>query len=463
MVMGKSPLAELFNPAMELLDRQSLRTLQLEKLKKLVVRVYEQSPYYHDKLDRAGVDPYRLRSLDEYHDYPFFDKDEERLSQERSKQEAGHPFGLHVTCDPRLVNRISSSSGTTGSPTFSGFTRFDRELAAENCSRGMVRMGIEPGDVVLHASVISMWIAGMPAIDSMMAYGACVVPVGALSGVERVAQIASEVRPKMIRTTVSFARHLARTMEEKSGIDPQQLGVEKVVVTGEPGGSIEEIYSEIEAGFGGALCYDNMGATGCHSPTGVSCEEHAGIHFYAEDNAYFELVDPKTMSPLPIEDGVEGEIIFTGLERECGPLLRWRDKDIIQLNTAPCGCGRPGVRMTFKGRVDDMLLVRGVNVFPNAVRDVVNRLSLDTTGNVRIQKQESGAVVEPPVRLLVETRKGLSEADRDGLAAKIVEAVHHQLRFRVEPLLQEEGVFNVLSGSTGKMRLVETLTEQGDS
>ena len=280
------------------------------------------------------------------------------------------------------------------------------------------------------------------------------MPVGALSGVERVAQIAYEVKPKMMRTTVSFARHLAKTMQERTGIDPTQLGIEKVVVTGEPGGSIPEIYGEIEAGFGGALCYDNMGATGCHSPTGISCEEHAGIHFYAEDNAYFEIVDPETMQPLPLEDGVEGEIIFTGLERECGPLLRWRDKDIIKVTTAPCSCGRPGVRMQFKGRVDDMLLVKGVNVFPNAVRDVVNRLSPLTTGNVRLELPQPGPVVEPPVPLLVEVRPGADNQQQEGLRAEIVEAVHHHLRFRVEPVLQEEGVFEVKSGATGKMQLV---------
>lgn len=300
------------------MPHRELRTLQFDKLKALVNRVYNESPYYNHKLAAAGVSPEHLKSLEHYHDFPFFDKDEERLSQEKSKEGLGHPFGMHITCDPKLVNRFSSSSGTTGSPTFSGFTKFDRAIAAENTARGLKRIGIEPGDVVLHASVFSMWIAGVPAVDSMLAYGACVVPVGALSGVERVAQIAKQTRPRMIRTTVSFARHLAATMQDRAGIDPTSLGIEKVVVTGEPGGSIPEIFGEIEAGFGGATVYDNMGATGCHSPTGISCEAHAGIHFYAEDNAYFEIVDPDTLKPMPIENGVEGEIIFTGLERECG-------------------------------------------------------------------------------------------------------------------------------------------------
>ena len=108
----------LYNPKMENLSRAELQDLQLHKLQQLVVRVYQHSPYYRQKFDAHGVNPYQLKSLDDYRHYPFFDKDEERLSQERSKQQLGHPFGMHVTCDPKLVNRISSSSGTTGSPTF---------------------------------------------------------------------------------------------------------------------------------------------------------------------------------------------------------------------------------------------------------------------------------------------------------------------------------------------------------
>ena len=448
-------MVKLWNPDVENLQRDELRKIQFEKLKCLIERVDNESPYYKEKFRQAKVSASSLKSLEHYQDFPFFDKDEERLSQEKSKEILGHPFGMHITCNPKRVNRVSSSSGTTGSPTFSGFTKADREIAAENTARGLVRIGIEPGDVVLHASVLSMWIAGVPAVDSMMAYGACVVPVGALSGVERVAQIASETRPKMLRTTVSFARHLAKTMKDRSGIDPQKLGIEKVVVTGEPGGSIPEIYSEIEAGFGGAIVYDNMGATGCHSPTGISCEAHAGIHFYAEDNAYFEIVDPDTLQPLPIEDGVEGEIIFTGLERECGPLVRWRDKDIIKLDTSPCECGRPGVRMTFKGRVDDMLLIKGVNVFPNAVRDVVNRHSHLTTGNIRMVIPEKGPVAEPPVIVLVETAQSIDNETMQALAQGLETAIHHQLRFRATIRLQEQGTFELKTGTTGKSRLLE--------
>jgi phenylacetate-CoA ligase len=430
--------------------------LQTAKLKRLLTRLDQCSPYYRDKFRSAGVDPQAFRCLDDFRHYPSFDKDEERDSQMRSKVEQGHPFGLHIACDPKHVNRVSSSSGTTGAPTFSGFTRADRELTTENMSRALVRIGIQPGDVVMHASVLSMWVAGLPVLDAMMGYGACVVPVGALSGVERVAQIASEVRPVAMSCTVSFAQHLAREMERKTGIEPARLGIEKLIVFGEPGGSVKEIWSALSDAFGGAEVYDLMGATGCHSPTGISCEAHAGIHFFAEDNVYFELLDPATQAPLPLEDGAEGEIVFTGLDRECGPLVRWRDKDIIEVRVEPCACGRPGPRMVFKGRVDDMLLVRGVNVFPNAVRDVVNRASDQTTGNIRIFKPDSGPVVPPPVAISVEVHAGLEAVNGAVLKAALESSIHHALRFRSEVTLVEHGEFEVRTGATGKSKLVET-------
>ena len=449
----------LWNPEKELMSRSETRALQLVKLKSLLNRVYEQSPYYRDKFDTAGVNPRNLKSLEHYQEYPFFDKDEERASQEASRETARHTFGLHITCNPRSVNRVSSSSGTTGSPTYSGFTLKDREITNDNQARALVRLGIEPGDVVMHASVLSMWIAGIPGVDSMMAYGVCLVPVGALSGVERVAQIARDTRPKSIKCTVSFAQYLAKHMQERTGIDPATLGLEKVVVFGEPGGSIPEIYEPLEKGFGGAMVHDIMGATGCHSPTGISCEEHNGIHFYAEDNAMFEICDPESLQSLPVEDGVEGEIVFTGLERECGPLIRWRDKDIIQVTTEPCRCGRPGPRMLFKGRVDDMLLVKGVNVFPNAVRDVINKTSDLTTGNIRIVKSGPGPVVPAPVLVKVEVKAGLPDQKKQALAGDLDNAIHHQLRFRATFELIDEGEFELLKGATGKTRLVEQIGE----
>ena len=448
-------MPKLWNPTIENLPPSELKKLQFTKLKAQLIRVHEQSPYYRDKFDRAGVNPHQFNHLEQYREYPFFDKDEERESQAKSSADLGHPLGMHITCDIKDVRRISSSSGTTGTPTFSGFTQKDREVTIENMARLMARVGLEKGDPVMHAGVLSMWVAGLPTLDSLMGAGAMVIPMGALSGTERLAQIASVTKPKAMLGTPSFMLHLIKTMEERTGIDPKSIGVEKLLVFGEPGGSVKEIYEQMSAGFGGAQVYDVMGATGCHSPTGISCEAHAGIHYFAADNAYFEIVDPSTLEPLPLEDGVEGEIVFTGLDKECAPQIRWRDKDIIHITTSPCACGRPGVRMLFRGRVDDMLLVKGVNVFPNAVRDVINALSPKLTGNIRIVKDGSGPVVTPPAQVKVEIAKDTSPAEREALAAQIENAIHHQLRFRAKPVFVEEGDFQLITGATGKAKLVE--------
>ena len=173
----------------------------------------------------------------------------------------------------------------------------------------------------------------------------------------------------------------------------------------------------------------------------------------------FEICDPESLQSLPVEDGVEGEIVFTGLERECGPLIRWRDKDIIQVTTEPCRCGRPGPRMLFKGRVDDMLLVKGVNVFPNAVRDVINKTSDLTTGNIRIVKPSPGPVVPAPVLVKVEVKARLPDQKKQVLAGDLDNAIHHQLRFRATFEFIDEGEFELLKGATGKTRLVEQTNE----
>ena len=452
-------MRQLHNPTIENLPPKELEQLQTEKLRRQLQYVYNNSPYYREKFDAAGVYPANFHSLEQFAAYPFFDKEEERASQTASLEQQGHPLGLHITCEPAEVRRVSSSSGTTGTPTFSGFTQKDRDVTVENMARLMARIGLEKGDRVMHAGVLSMWVAGLPPLDALMGAGACVIPMGALSGMERLSQIASVTRPKAVLCTPSFAIHLGRHMLERTGIAPDSLGIEKFLVFGEPGGSIKEVYGEIADRFGGADTFDVMGATGCHSPTGISCEEHAGIHYFAADNAYFEIVDPATVRPLPLEDGVEGEIVFTSLDKECAPLIRWRDKDIIRVTTSRCSCGNPGIRMMFKGRVDDMLLVKGVNVFPNAVKDVINSVSPYTTGNMRIIKDDAGAVVQAPVRVKVEVSRDLTAADQSTLSEQIEQAIHHQLRFRVKPIFIAEGEFDIRSGTTGKTKLVEIAGE----
>jgi len=445
----------LWNEHAETLQGEELEALQLQKLKKLLVYVYENSSHYKEKFDAAGVNPYEFSSLEQYKDYPTFDKYEERASQKRSQDELGHPYGMHLCCDIADVNRTSASSGTTGTPSFQGATRNDRKIMSENNARALHRMGISPSDSVLYAGVMSMWVAGIPAIDSLLDYGVNVIPIGALVGSVKVVEMAALTHPKAIMCTPSFARHMIKTAKTKTDIDLTKVGIQKVLVYGEPGGSIPEIIEEISSGFGGATVYDLMGGTSALNPIFVSCEAHDGLHFIAPDHAYVEVRDLNTGEILPIEDGVEGELIYTGMDRECGPLIRFRDGDKMTITTKPCSCGRPGWRVKVLGRADDMLLVKGVNVFPSAIQDVVLKMQGELTGNMRIVKFSESPVIEPPMQLKVELCGHVDSESAQGIAKKLEDEIQRVLRFKAEVTTFAEGDLVMEYGATGKVKLVE--------
>lgn len=446
----------LWNAPAETLSGPELEALQLEKLKSLLVRVYENSPYYREAFDAAGVNPYEFASLKEYERYPVFTKYDERASQARSLAEDGHPLGKHITCDIRKVNRMSASSGTTGTPSFQGHTRSDRRIQAENMARLMKRIGIEPGDRALYAGVMSMWVAGIPTIDCMMEYGLNVIPIGALVGSIKVAEMALLTNPRVITGTPSFLRHMLKKAAE-AGLNLTTCGIEKVLVYGEPGGSQPAIIAELSNGFGGAEVYDLMGGTGCLNPIFTSCEAHDGFHFFSPDYAYIEVRDPETGKFIPIADGADGELIYTGLDRECGPLVRFSDGDRVQITTKPCSCGRPGWRMRIMGRVDDMLLLKGVNVFPSAVQDVALQFKPQLTGNIRILKYSESPVIEPPMKIWVECAGNPSQDEMDALAQKLSSEIQRRLRFNSVITPFAEGQMEMEHGATGKAKLIKKM------
>ena len=452
----------LWNLKIELMPQSEMRKLQFEKLKKQLIRVYEESPYYKEKFKNANVDPYKFKSWEQYGDYPFFDKEEERISQEDSKEKMRHPFGMHITCDPKKVVRISSTSGTTGKPTFTGYTQKDREVANEVGARMMWRIGARPGDVVMHGFVLSMWIAGVPVVDMLQDIGACTVPIGALTGAKRFAQIAQEVFPVQLNCTPSYAEYLIKKLPAEAGIDAKDLGFKRMMVSGEPGGSIPDVRQRLSEGFGGAGIYDAIGSTHAVFVSSVSCEANAGMHFLADDYCLFELVDQGTLEAIPFEDGAEGEIVLTGLEKECAPAIRWRDRDIVQVFTEPCACGQPGFRFVVKGRADDMLLVRGVNVYPHAVKDVVTSFHPKVTGNIKIILDEPPPVVQPPLPVKVELAGDLPhEAIRD-LAEDIEDRIHNNLRFRAKIELVTLGSLDRKVGMTHKSQLIQKAYESNE-
>lgn len=433
----------------------ALKELHTEKLKTLLTRVYDESPYYKAKFDKAGVNPHKFQSLDEFKDYPTFDKYEERESQARSLQELGHPLGLHLTCDIKKVNRISASSGTSGTPSFQGHTKSDRRIIQKNFARLAEVTDSHPGDRVMMAGVMSMWVAGIPTVDALTEFGCMVIPIGGLVGTTKIIEMAQLTRPEIILCTPSLARRILKKAKDEMNVDMTEIGIKKLFVYGEPGGSVPEIVEEFREGFGGAETFDMAGGTGVLNPAFVSCKAHAGLHFIAPDYACIELYDRETMQVLPFEDGAEGEFVYTGLDRECGPLVRFMDGDLMRVTLEPCECGLPGMRIAILGRVDDMLLVKGVNVFPSAVRDVVLTIGDKVTGSVRVVKEGDGPVVEPPVKVKVECAGSPSDQEQAQLAEEIQGRIQRQLRFKAEVMLFNEGDLPAEYGPTGKAKLLE--------
>ncbi len=452
-------MASLWNEEAECLSGDALDALHLAKLKKMLVRVNEMSPHYREKFERAGVNPYEFSSFEHYRRYPTFDKYEERESQARSKAELGHPLGRHITCDIGDVNRMSASSGTSGTPSFQGHTKNDRRIQNENFARMFKRIGVEPGDRVLFAGVMSMWVAGLPSVDGLLDYGANVIPVGALVGSMKVAEMAALTRPQVVMSTPSFLRHMVKSARQEETFDLADIGVEKLIVYGEPGGSVPEIIDELSQGYGGAAVYDAMGGTSCMNPIFVSCEAHDGMHFIAPDHAYVEIRDLQSGEYLPIEGELEGEAIYTGLDRECGPLIRFCDGDKVRITTDACSCGRPGWRMKVIGRTDDMLLVKGVNVFPSAIQDIAVHQQNALTGNIRILKFAESPTIEPPLQLWAECVGAPSDADKATIKAKFEEEIQRALRFKVEATLFSEGKMEMEFGATNKAKTFKKMYE----
>ena len=413
---------------------------RLEKLKSQLRRVYRQSEFHRQRFDDAGVRPGAVQSFADLAAVPFMDKSIERESQRLSQERDGNALGLHIVCDPRDVTRISSTSGTTGAPTFSGYTQRDTEITSEMMRRAMGIMGAERGDRVMHAFVMSMWIAGLPLADVMQNAGLTVVPIGGKSGPESFAITAGKVRPRQLNCTPSFAIWMAETLRDQHGIDPAGFGIERIMVAGEPGGSIDEVRNRISGLWGGARVYDVIGAIHSSFVSSISCDHNTGLHYLAEDVAHLEVIDPGTGELLPLEDGVSGECVFTALEKECAPAIRFRTGDRILIRRGRCACGRDTIRYVIQGRTDDMLLVRGVNVFPAAILTIVQRFAdRGLSGNARIVLKAPPPVQDPPLPVRVELSGPMEAETRGVLVPELEETISKELRFKCRIELVEAG------------------------
>jgi phenylacetate-CoA ligase len=337
-------------------------------------------------------------------------------------------------------------------PTFCGFTKHDIEVTNEVLARGFWRAGVRPGETVIHAFGMSMWVAGIPIIRALENMGARVIPVGAEAGSERLLQFMEQTKPTTLLCTPSYAEYLIEKAPKVLNKDVGQLGIKKIICAGEPGAGLPEVRKKVREAYGGKI-FDSSGV-----PFGIfniSCDsdEYHGLHAVCEDyHLMHDIVDPETKKPIEWKEGAIGERIATTLDWEAAPPFRYTFGDIIQIFMDECECGVKGLRIKYVGRIDDMLIIKGINVFPSAIRNVINSFIPKVTGAFKIILDNPPPRVIPPLKMRVEHGRGITENEVKALKREIEEKMSNILRFRpfIEFVPPES-----LERTAGKVKLFE--------
>ncbi len=346
----------MFQPEIETMDRKELTRLQNERLKETVERVYSSVPFYRDKLEEAGVHPDTFKGLDELTKLPFTRKKDLREH---------YPFGLFAVKQEEVV-RLHASSGTKGKPTVVGYTRKDLDHWSEVCARAIMTAGGRAGDVFHNAYGYGLFTGGLGVHYGAERLGLTTVPV---SGGNRSRQVLliEDFRPRGIAGTPSFILALGEAMIE-AGKDPRATSLEYGIFGAEPW--TEEMRQALEEMWD-IQAVDIYGLSEVIGPgVAIECwQSKDGLHI-AEDHFLVEVIDPE--SGEPVKEGEVGELVFTTLTKEAMPVIRYRTGDLASICRERCRCGRTHVRMSrIKGRIDDMLIIRGVNVFPSEIEPMV--------------------------------------------------------------------------------------------
>lgn len=345
----------MWDKKMECLGREELTTLQTERLRELIQRVYAAVPFHQKRLAEHGVEPQHIQKLEDIHRLPFMTKQDLRDT---------YPFGLF--CKPMEdVVEIHSSSGTTGKPVVVGYTRNDLDLWATVMARTLGCGGVTHKDVVQNAYGYGLFTGGLGVHYGAQKIGASVIPISGGNS-KRQIMLMQDFGTDALCCTPSYCLCLAEVAEEME-VDPKSLKVRVALLGAEPWS--ESMRYEIEKKFK-IKALDIYGLTEIIGPGVASeCECQRGLHLN-EDFFYPEIINPETGEALPY--GEEGELVITTLTKEAFPVIRFRTRDITSLNPEPCECGRTMVRMRrVGGRTDDMLIIRGVNVFPSQIEDVL--------------------------------------------------------------------------------------------
>jgi phenylacetate-CoA ligase len=376
--------------------------------------LFDRSRFYRDKLAQAGfASAQSAGGLADIAQLPLTEKPELRATCTPDD-----PIGAQLCVTPAEIVRIYSTSGTTGTPSYVPLTASDLDNWVTASARSYAASGITAGQRIVSTYNAGPFVAGA-ALAAFDRIGLCHIPVGTGNTVRLMLAI-EQLRPEAAVLTPSYAAHLIDWAAERN-VDLAASSVERVLVAGEPGGGEPAFRAKLEEGWG-ARVTEAMGIGDIGVSLWGECEAQDGMHLGARGFVHAELIDPETGEAVELEDGANGELVLTHLQHRAAPLLRFRTRDHVHVRTSPCRCGRTSPRVRCIGRTDDMLIVRGVNVFPAAVREVVSAFVPQVSGQILVKPQAPGVKQEPPLPVSVELARD-ARAD-----AALAEAIRERLR-----------------------------------
>lgn len=393
-------MSKYYQPEIETASLDEIRAIQNEKLVKQVKHVYENVKYYRDLMDEKGVTPDDIKSIDDLHRLPFLTKADLRDA---------YPYGLLGT-DLKNCVRIQSTSGTTGRRVVAFYTQEDVDLWEECCARAIVAAGGTNEDVCQVAYGYGLFTGGPGLNGGSHKVGCLTLPMSS-GNTERQIQFMQDLHSTILCCTPSYAAYIGETLKDM-GLSPDDIDLKAGIFGAEPW--TEEMRRDIEKSLG-IKAYDIYGLTETSGP-GVSfeCEEQTGMHIN-EDHFLAEIIDPETGEVLP--EGSKGELVFTSLDKEAFPLLRYRTRDICVLSRKKCSCGRTFIKMSKPmGRSDDMLIIRGVNVFPSQIETVLLKEGYSANYLIEVDREHNTDTLDVSVELTPEqfsdTVKDLSAKEK---------------------------------------------------
>ncbi len=431
-----------FDKKYETIPLKKLRKIEIELLKKQLDYIIKNSSFYKKKYRSEGLTK-RIKFQDVFLQLPLTSK------KELLEDQAEHsPFGSNLSVNKSAISRVHRTSGTSGTPLFIALTKKDVQTTVNTGGRCFWSSGLRQEDLVVHCLNYCLWTGGYTDHQSLEVTGAGVIPYGTGNSSALIETIL-KLKANAIHCTPSYLIKLEVLLREEFKMSPIELGLKKGFFGGELGMQNSGYRKEIEKKWGIKAMNANYGLSDALSMFGAECQKRTGLHFHGNGVLLAELIDPTTKENLAIEKGCIGELVLTNLEKEAQPLIRYRTHDIIRIiDHNPCSCGRTGFRFEIIGRSDDMIVVKGVNVFPSAIAEIISEFPEFSYPEFQIRLNAPPPVNE--LNILIECKAELL-ANAETLIDKIVHKMKNKLYIYPKIQLVEEGSLPRTEGKTKRV------------